>query len=60
MAADSIRPMGLPGTRWAKARGCTCPAPVPGARGPEYGMWPVMDVTWDCPMHGLQAILEDQ
>jgi hypothetical protein len=49
--------MTLPGTRWAKHRGCTCPPPVPGAVG-EYGMWPVMDVDAWCPVHGLQAILE--
>jgi hypothetical protein len=50
--------MTLPGTRWAKKRGCTCPAPVEGAVGAEYGFWPVMDVDAWCPVHGLQAILE--
>jgi hypothetical protein len=50
--------MTLPGTRWAKSRGCTCPEPVKGARSPEYGMWPVMDVAWNCKLHGLQALLE--
>jgi hypothetical protein len=50
--------MSLPGTQWAKKRGCTCPAPVEGAVGAEYGFWPVMDVKWNCPLHGLKRILE--
>ena len=50
--------MTLPATRWAKARGCTCPE-VTGA-SVEYGLWPGMDVTWDCPMHGLEAILKER
>ena len=50
--------MTLPGTRWAKNRGCTCPAPAGESQG--YGMWPVVDVTWNCPMHGLEAILKER
>jgi hypothetical protein len=50
--------MSLPGTRWAKGRGCTCPQPDLSARNPVYGFWPVMDVTWNCPVHGLERILE--
>jgi hypothetical protein len=46
----------LPGTRWAKKHGCTCP---PNSGEPQgYGLWPIMDVTWSCPVHGLERILE--